>query len=64
MKTMLKHLWLAVSLIVAASMILLLSDMEQRQRSAPSTATKHAYPAIAIMQHASTRVLDSHVQGC
>ena len=63
MKTMLKHLWLAVSLIVAASMILLLSDMEQRQRSAPSTATKHAYPAIAIMQHASTRVLDSHVQG-
>ncbi len=60
MKT-LKQLWLAVSLIVAASLLLLISDLGQRVGKEKSAA--QPYHQIAIMQITSTTVLDSHVAG-
>ncbi|MDY0189594.1 MAG: ABC transporter substrate-binding protein [Desulfuromonas sp.] len=61
MKTIIKHLWLSVILIMVASLILLLSDMDQH--SAHKQQEKSSYPVIAVMQNASTRVLESHVDG-
>ncbi|MBU1368367.1 MAG: ABC transporter substrate-binding protein [Bacteroidetes bacterium] len=56
-----KDLWLAIALIVSASALLLLSDLEQRQKT-DKTSTKQ-YPAIAIMQISSTPLLDNHIAG-
>jgi len=61
MTKLLKHLWPAVALILAASALLLITDMDRRDG-----ARKHgdkAYPDIAVMQIASTPLLDSHVAG-
>ena len=60
MKTLIKELWLAVTLILAASLLLLGSDW--RQRTGGKTA-QQKYPAIAIMQITSTPLLDAHVAG-
>ncbi len=61
MKHLIKQLWLIVALISAASVVLLLSDRQQRvgDGSHPS----QDYPAIALMQISSTALLDSHVAG-
>lgn len=56
-----KDLWLAVLLIVLTSLILLLSDLEQRQRQ--GVVRTRDYPQIAIMQINSTSLLDAHVAG-
>lgn len=61
MKHLIKQLWLVVALISASSLILLMSDREQRERE--TKPRPHAYPAIAVMQIASTALLDSHVAG-
>ncbi|MCF8388563.1 MAG: ABC transporter substrate-binding protein, partial [Bacteroidales bacterium] len=61
MKNIIKDLWLAVTLILATSAILLLSDLEQRKSS--RSISKAAYPGIAIMQISSTSLLDNHVKG-
>lgn len=60
MKTLIKNLWLAVTLIVAASLLLLVSDLRQRAGSKPA---QQKYPAIAILQISSTPILDVHVAG-
>jgi ABC-type uncharacterized transport system substrate-binding protein len=60
MKTLIKELWLAVTLILAASLLLLASDW--RQRTGGKTA-QQKYPAIAVMQITSTPLLDAHVAG-
>jgi ABC-type uncharacterized transport system substrate-binding protein len=60
MKTLIKKLWLAVTLILVASLLLLVSDL--RQRTGSKTA-QQKYPAIAIMQITSTPLLDAHVAG-
>lgn len=49
-----------VTLIIAASLMLIVSDWEQR---AGSRAGQHKYPLIAIMQISSTPLLDAHVAG-
>jgi ABC-type uncharacterized transport system substrate-binding protein len=56
-----KQLWLAVTLIVAASLLLLISDWGQRVGGEKAAKTK--FPQIAIMQITSTPLLDSHVAG-
>lgn len=56
----LRDLWLALTLIIGASAILLLSDLEQRKHS---EKPKSAFPSIAIMQISSTPLLDNHVAG-
>ncbi|HRW96833.1 MAG TPA: ABC transporter substrate-binding protein [Bacteroidales bacterium] len=61
MKQLLKDLWLAVTLILAATVILLLSDRQQRLQSDREHA--EAFPDIAIMQINSTSLLDAHVEG-
>jgi len=61
-KHLARDLWLAVTLILAASTLLLLSDLGQRDRRLGSKQTKE-FPAIAIMQIASTPLLDQHVAG-
>ena len=61
MKKLIKHLWLAVSLILAASIILLISDLEQRKGH--DTKSPQSYPSIAIMQIASSTLLDTHIAG-
>ncbi len=61
MKNIIKHLWLAISLILATSFILLMSD--RGQRAGHVKQRKSVYPSIAVMQIASTGVLDSHVAG-
>ncbi len=61
MKNIIKQLWLVISLILAASFILLMSDREQRVGHSDRTA--RSYPSIAIMQISSTTLLDSHVAG-
>jgi ABC-type uncharacterized transport system substrate-binding protein len=61
MKNIIKHLWLAVSLILATSVILLISDMEQRVGHEKEDV--RSYPSIAIMQIASTTLLDTHIAG-
>jgi ABC-type uncharacterized transport system substrate-binding protein len=60
-KNFIKHLWLVMSLILAASFILLLSDLEQRVGHEKESA--RSYPSIAVMQIASTTLLDTHVAG-
>jgi hypothetical protein len=54
-----RQLWLIVALDLAASAVLQLSDHGRRVRSTP--AARGQYPAIAIMQIASTTLLDTHV---
>jgi ABC-type uncharacterized transport system substrate-binding protein len=61
MKNLIKDLWLAVALILAASSVLLMSDLEQRQSN--RAEKKRNYPDIAIMQISSTTILDNHVSG-
>ena len=55
-----KHLWLGVTLIAAASAVLLLSDLNRRQGRGPS---RDALPRIAVMQFTSTQLLDDTVSG-
>ena len=61
MKNIIKHLWPAVGLILAASFVLLLSDREQRDGHVEEAARD--FPAIAIMQISSSTLLDTHVAG-
>ncbi len=61
MKNISKHLWLVISLILAASLILLMSDRVQRFSHVKKNT--QAYPSIAVMQIASTAMLDSFVTG-
>ncbi len=58
---LLKDLWLAISLILLTSIVLLMSDLEQRQGRIPSRTG--GVPQIAIMQISSTTLLDAHVAG-
>jgi ABC-type uncharacterized transport system substrate-binding protein len=60
MKIIIKQLWLVVVLILAASALLLVSDLEQRSGK---VRKKQSYPLIAVMQIASTTLLDNHVEG-
>jgi len=60
MKIIIKQLWLVVVLILAASALLLVSDLEQRSGK---VRKKQSYPLIAVMQIASTTLLDTHVEG-
>jgi ABC-type uncharacterized transport system substrate-binding protein len=55
----LKRLSLAIVLIALASAALLVSDRDHRRRSAPARRV----PRLAIVQHASTPVLDEGVAG-
>lgn len=50
-----------MSLILAASVILLMSDLEQRVGHEKESA--RSYPSIAVMQIASTTLLDNHIAG-
>jgi len=61
MKNIVKHLWLVISLILAASLVLLISDREQRAGHARKS--KKSYPSVAILQLSSTTLLDAHVAG-
>lgn len=61
MRDLIKHLWLIISLILGASLILVFSDLEQRNAHKQSQSSEH--PLIAIMQIASTPLLDQHVAG-
>jgi ABC-type uncharacterized transport system substrate-binding protein len=61
MMKLIKNLWLAVVLILSAILVLLLSDLEQRQGSRDRSA--RAFRQIAIMQIASNPLLDTHVSG-
>lgn len=56
-----KDLWLSVLLIIVASAILLLSDLEQRKPDDRAIAKQ--FPRIAIMQISNTPLLDTHVAG-
>jgi ABC-type uncharacterized transport system substrate-binding protein len=56
-----KELWLAVVLIAAASLLLLLSDLEQRKGGRQKA--QNDLPALAIMQINSTPLIDNHVAG-
>ena len=57
MKFVLKRLLLGVVLIVACSAVLLISDIGRR------SGVAHAMPHIALLQHASTILLDEGTQG-
>ena len=59
MKKILGDLWLVILLIVGASAILLLSDLDQRKKA----IDKADLPIIAMMQIASTPLLDNHQAG-
>jgi ABC-type uncharacterized transport system substrate-binding protein len=61
MKNLLKDLWLAVSLILVTSAVLLLTDLQQRKGRATSATGN--LPLIAIMQISSTTLLDAHIAG-
>ncbi|WP_035239724.1 ABC transporter substrate-binding protein [Desulfobacter vibrioformis] len=56
----LKELWLIITLIVAASLLLLASDWGQRTNGKKE---KKSYSQIAIFQITSTSLLDNHVAG-
>lgn len=56
----LKELWLIITLIVAASLLLLASDWGQRTHGKKE---KKSYSQIAIFQITSTSLLDNHVAG-
>jgi len=62
MKNLIKDLWLAVTLILGASVLLLFSDLEQRQQHDKDNIKKE-FPSIAVMQIRSTPILDLHVEG-
>lgn len=55
-----KRLWLAILLITAASALLLISDFGQRKHAGQG---RESYPSLAVMQIASTPLLDEHVAG-
>ncbi|MEI8241759.1 MAG: ABC transporter substrate-binding protein [bacterium] len=57
-----KSVWLGVVLILAASSLLLFSDLDRRQQSRTRPAKK-ALPRLAVMQWASTDLLDHTVAG-
>lgn len=60
----LKNTWLGVVLIVAASLLLLLSDLDRRQGARDQSARgRQALPRLAVMQWASTGLLDNTVAG-
>lgn len=61
MTKLLEHLWPAVALIFATSAVLLITDMDRREGTGKQM--DKAYPDIAVMQIASTLLLDSHVAG-
>jgi len=61
MKNIIKHLWLVITLILATSLILLMSHRPQRFTHENPGA--QAYPSIAVMQITSTSLLDSFVTG-
>jgi ABC-type uncharacterized transport system substrate-binding protein len=61
MNQLFKDLWLAVSLIMLTSAVLLLSDLPQRLDR--PTTSRSDLPQIAIMQISSTTLLDAHVAG-
>ncbi len=56
----LRELWLALALIIGASAILLLSDMDQKKEKRKTISN---FPTITIMQISSTPLLDNHVAG-
>lgn len=60
MKTLIRELWLAVTLILAASLLLLASDWRQRTGGKSAQPT---YPIIAIMQISSTPLLNAVIAG-
>ncbi len=62
MVNLIKELWLAVLLIIGASLLLLMSDLEQR-KGRKRDMDQSRFPAIAIMQIRSTPLLDNHVTG-
>ena len=68
---MIKHLlrlWLAVSLIVAASAVLLFTDREPRVEGADRRERGPAVPArrrsVALFQHVSQATLEEGAAGC
>lgn len=64
MLRILKHLWLGLALILAASAILLLSDLDRRlSQSGPNQASKPRLPRIAVLQFTSNALLDDSVTG-
>ena len=60
MKNNIKDLWLAVSIMLILSLILLISDYNRRINTSKK---QNDFPLIAIMQIASTNLLDTHVSG-
>ncbi len=56
-----KQIWPAVTLILLASAVLLISDLKNRNRT--SKRKNIILPSIAIFQIASTQILDSNVEG-
>jgi ABC-type uncharacterized transport system substrate-binding protein len=62
MVNLIKDLWLAVLLIIGASLLLLMSDLEQR-KGRKRDMDQNRFPTIAIMQIRSTPLLDNHVAG-
>jgi ABC-type uncharacterized transport system substrate-binding protein len=61
MKNLVKDLWLVVVLILGASLLLLLSDLEQRE-GAPRRE-KGKLKNLALIQLSSSSLLDTHVSG-
>lgn len=62
MLKLLKHIWLGVALIVAASSLLLISDMDRRQAGGVRPARRQL-PRLAVFQWVSTDLLDHTVEG-
>ncbi len=62
MRNLIKDLWLAIALILGASLLLLISDLGQRKGNI-KTIEQNRYPSIAIMQIRSTPLIDNHVAG-
>ena len=56
------NIWMGVVLIAAASLLLLLSDLDRRQGHASKTG-RQALPQLAVMQWASTGLIDGTVAG-
>ena len=62
MLKLLKSIWLGAVLIIVASGLLLFSDLDRRQDNGRRTA-KPSLPRLAVMQWASTDLLDHTVAG-